>query len=80
MGSKKWWPRKHLEQFGVRVCDLSAAKTKELYEECLRAIEKVQLYIEERLSREPAGAKADLLNHLHNLIANETVTSNPARR
>lgn len=78
MGSKKWWPRKHLERFGVQVCDLSAAKTRELYQECLRAIEKVQLYIEERLSREAAGAKADLLDHLHTLITNETWTSKPA--
>ena len=79
MGSKKWWPRKHMERFGVQVCDLSAAKSRELYEECLRAIEKVQFYIEERLSRQPGGAKADLLNHLHTLIATETGTSKPGR-
>ena len=79
MGSKKWWPRKHMERFGVQVCDLSAAKSRELYEECLRAIEKVQLYIEDQLSRQPGGAKADLLDHLHSLIATETGTSKPDR-
>ncbi|SNB54934.1 serine/threonine-protein kinase HipA [Marinobacter sp. es.042] len=80
MGSKKWWPRKHMERFGIQVCDLSAAKARELYEECLGAIEKVQLYVAERLSREPAGEKAELLAHLHTLIANETATSKRARR
>ena len=79
MGSKKWWPRKHLERFGIQVCDLSSARTRELYEQCLKAIDKVQRYIEERLSRAPAGAKADVLDHLHTLIATETATSKPAR-
>lgn len=80
MGSKKWWPRNHMERFGVQVCDLSAIKARELYEECLWAIAKVQLYIADRLSREPAGKKAELLAHLQTLIANNTATSKPARR
>lgn len=79
MGSKKWWPRKHLEKFGVQVCDLGAAKASALYEECLKAIEMVQHSIEERLSQEPVAEKADLLRHLHCLITNETATSKPDR-
>lgn len=77
MDSKKWWPRKHLEKFGVQVCDLGAARTNALYEECLKAVEIVQHYIEERLSQEPVTEKADLLRHLHALITNETATSKP---
>jgi len=69
-----------MERFGVQVCDLSAIKARELYEECLRAIATVHLYIADRLSREPAGEKAELLAHLQTLIANNIATSKLARR
>ncbi len=79
MGSKKWWPRKHLERFGVQVCDLSSARAKELYGQCQKALQEVQVYIEQRLSQSPETLKESLLKHLHTLIANETGTSKPDR-
>lgn len=80
MGSKKWWRRKHLEKFGVQVCDLSGARAKVLYEECLGAIETVHEYIEARLSNETVPAKANLLEHFHALLTNEIAPLKPARQ
>lgn len=73
-GSKRWWPRKHLERFGVQTCDLSVSRAGLLYEECTAALEKLQPYIATRLSQNPNSQQAMVLEHLQTLIANETGT------
>lgn len=71
-GSKKWWPRKQLERFGVQACDLPASRATELYSECLTALRKLQQYITLRLSQKLNDQQVLVLKHLKNLIASET--------
>jgi len=38
MGSRKWWPRKHLICFGIDHCELTRKQAEALYDECVQAM------------------------------------------
>ena len=52
LGSKKWWSKKHLLRFAVETCNLSQKEAKELYIECLTALNEVIIEIEEKMKNE----------------------------
>ncbi|SMN00979.1 Protein hipA [uncultured Candidatus Thioglobus sp.] len=60
-GSKKWWGKKQLLEFGVLHCQLSNQQAQDLYAECIQALDKTALlleaYIEENIDFATIGEK-----------------------
>jgi len=68
MGSRKWWPRKHLIEFGVQSCGLSVKQANELYDECDTAKSSVAEEIKQRLTEKIKPEQHDILEHLLSLL------------
>lgn len=64
MGSKKWWGRKHLVEFGINACELTLRQAEKHYDECLAALNQTALMIQERLDQELHDDKKQVLSHL----------------
>lgn len=64
MGSKKWWGRKHLVQFGINACDLTLRQAEKHYDECLAGLNQTALRVQERLDQELHDDKKQVLSHL----------------
>lgn len=71
LGSKKWWDKKYLLRFGIESCELSNAKAKTLFDECINATLKVAKEIENRLKIENDDNKKTILNHILKLLKKE---------
>lgn len=68
MGSRKWWPRKHLITFGMQHCGLTLHEANGLYDECLIAIEQVSQQIKIKLQNELPEEQQQMLEHLLRLM------------
>lgn len=64
MGSRKWWPKKHLIKFGQQHCNLTAAQATELYQECVNACQKIAQQLEVALNKNPSQQQKEILQHL----------------
>lgn len=64
MGSRKWWPRKHMVTFAQQVCDLSKSQANNLYDECLAAMGEMAAEIEAALDKTANEDQQWLLEHL----------------
>lgn len=68
MGSRKWWARKHLLQFGTSACDLTLKEASVLYNDCLQAIAQIESEVSAAcLSASDADAR-HVLEHLLGLM------------
>jgi serine/threonine-protein kinase HipA len=68
MGSRKWWARKHLLQFGTSACDLTLREASALYDDCLQAIAQIESEVNAAcLSASNADAR-HVLEHLLSLM------------
>ncbi len=74
LGSKKWWSKKYLLKFGIENCDLSPTESEKLYAQCITAVDKVIVEIEERITDEKDDDKVKILNHLLDLLYKEINT------
>lgn len=71
MGSRKWWPRKHLIQFGIQTCGLSTKQANDLYDECEVAKRLVAKEIQQTLVNEVVNTdQQEVLQHLQLLLSN----------
>ena len=68
MGSKKWWSRKCLVQFGFDACELSKFRANELFDQCLDALLHTAGKVEEKLESVKSEAKVRVLEHLLRLM------------
>lgn len=68
LGSRKWWPKKHLIQFGQQHCQLSAQQANQLYDESLAGLQQVAGLIDEQLNAPLPEAQRDVLQHLLGLM------------
>ena len=68
MGSKKWWSQKFLIQFAQTSCDISKLRAEVLYEECMKALQKVMPMINEKLKNSPTPHQKMVLEHIASLI------------
>ena len=68
MGSKKWWSQKFLIQFAQTSCDISKLRAEVLYEECMKALQKVMPMINEKLNNSPTPHQKMVLEHIASLI------------
>ena len=64
MGSKKWWGKKYLIDFGVNACELSLKQANQAYDECISALKITANIVESRLSQEMHEDKIAVLSHL----------------
>lgn len=64
MGSRKWWPKKHLLKFGQQHCNLTVQKTNELYQECEAACQLIAKQLQQELEKATLPAQSELLEHL----------------
>ena len=64
LGSKRWHNRKNLIRLGLEVCDLSAKQAKNLFDECLNAMEVMGVEVRTRLDKEGDIEKQKVLKHL----------------
>ena len=72
MGSKKWWAKKHILKFGIDSCCFTKSEVNKLYDECLKATQKVSVEIENRLKNEKDKTKIEILKHIYTTIQNKT--------
>lgn len=68
MGSRKWWPRKHLIRFGVDACELTLKQATSLYDECVDALSKIAVEIEVALVHVSNADQEAVLLHLLDLM------------
>lgn len=71
MGSNKWWPKKHLLQFGVRACDLSLKQAEALYEECIEGLRVISADLQGEIKSAHHEDELAILQHLQRLINEE---------
>lgn len=64
MGSRKWWQRKHVIQFGVQVCGLSSKQANNLYDECEAAKKQVAKEVRQALTGLKKPEQHEVLQHL----------------
>ena len=64
MGSKKWWDKKYLIDFGVNACELSLKQANQAYDECIAALKDTAILVETRLNQELHEDKIAVLSHL----------------
>ncbi|WP_151671779.1 type II toxin-antitoxin system HipA family toxin [Nitrincola schmidtii] len=64
MGSKKWWGKKYLIDFGVNACQLSMKQANQAYDECIAALKDTAILVETRLNQEVHEDKIAVLSHL----------------
>lgn len=64
MGSRKWWKRSHLIDFGVNHCNLTPQQANELYDECLVAIKTVGKQLKQEIKSRQDLAQQEILQHL----------------
>lgn len=64
MGSRKWWPRKHLIQFGIQTCGLTNKQANDLYDECDAAKEIIAKEVEKALIKVKNEKQQEVLEHL----------------
>ena len=72
MGSRKWWPRKHLIRFGLDACGLTLKQANSLYDECLEALSIVAVEIEKVESSAKNNEQQAVLSHLLKLARRST--------
>ncbi len=68
MGSKKWWSKKHLLNFGRSVCDLTPKEAEDAYTTCQNSLIEVKSEIEKRLKIEKNQDKIELLQKLYRVF------------
>jgi serine/threonine-protein kinase HipA len=72
MGSRKWWPRKHLIRFGLDACGLSFKQANTLFDECIEALSVVAVEISVELEKAASSVKNNaqqaVLSHLLKLM------------
>lgn len=64
MGSKKWWPKKHLIEFGINACDLTRRQAEQKYDQCMNALTQTAEQVQRRLEGETKDDKIQVLTHL----------------
>lgn len=64
LGSKRWWDKKFLIQFGMEYCDLTKSEVNSLYEECLRALKEV---LDEVVLRKESEKEREVVQFLSRL-------------
>lgn len=70
MGSRKWWSRKHLIQFGIQTCGLSTKQANDLYDDCELAKKQVAKEIEQALlNKVTSRDQQQILQHLQLLLS-----------
>lgn len=72
MGSRKWWPRKHLLNFGVTSCGLTLKQANTLYDECLAALAKTAEQIKQLEMDSMTEDQQCVLEHLLKLMTAES--------
>lgn len=68
MGSRKWWPCKHLLNFGVTSCGLTLKQANTLYDECLAALAKTAEQIKQLEMDSMTENQQFVLGHLLKLM------------
>ncbi|MEZ5435357.1 MAG: type II toxin-antitoxin system HipA family toxin [Pseudomonadales bacterium] len=68
MGSRKWWTRKHLLQFGASACDLTLKEASVLYDDCLQAIAQIESEVSAACLSESDADARHVLEHLLGLM------------
>lgn len=74
MGSRKWWPRKHLIRFGLDACGLTLKQANMLFDECIEALAVIALELEQALRRANNNKQLMVLSHL--LVLSKQSTKN----
>lgn len=69
LGSKKWWRKKYLIRFGIETCDLSSKEANDLYAECLTALNKICVAINQRLKNEENIEVIKMLSAMTDIFA-----------
>lgn len=64
LGSKKWWSKKFLLQFGVKYCDLSNAEVNKHFECCVSSIKSILNIMKHRVANETNQDKLEVLNKM----------------
>ena len=64
LGSKKWWSKKFLLQFGVKYCDLSNAEVNKHFECCVSSIKFILNIMKHRVANETNQDKLEVLNKM----------------
>lgn len=67
-GSRKWWGRKQLIEFGIGACELSLKQANALYEECIKAMQCVKGELEQALNAAKNENQKQIMQHLLGLI------------
>ena len=70
VGSRKWWPRKHVIRFGIDACGLTLKQANSLYDECLEALSIVAIEIEKVERNAKNDEQQVVLSHLLKLAFN----------
>jgi serine/threonine-protein kinase HipA len=68
MGSRKWWPRKHLIRFGIDACGLTLKQANTLYDECIEALSIIAVELEGAMSLANNADQEAILLHLFGLM------------
>lgn len=68
MGSRKWWPKKHLLEFGRQHCLLSLQQAENLYTQCENALSSTAIELEEKLHMYSSSEQKNILEHLMTLL------------
>jgi serine/threonine-protein kinase HipA len=64
LGSKKWWTRRYLIEFGINACDLTRRQAEQRYDQCINALNQTAQQVKQRLASETDKAKTEVLTHL----------------
>lgn len=68
MGSKKWWGKKYLIEFGKTACELTQKDAETAYNECLKSLEIIKKEIYKRVLIEKNKDKIELLEKLSEIF------------
>lgn len=72
MGSKKWWGKTYLLQFGTEHCNLGKKEAISLYDECVDAVHKVIDELKKKIAEEKETKKVDFLKKLLKTFSTNT--------
>lgn len=67
-GSKRWWPKEKLIEFGNTACQLSRKRAESLYGECVNGMKLMGRELDARLSETEDADKRLVLEHLSTLV------------
>lgn len=71
MGSNKWWTKKHLLQFGIHACQLSAEQAERSYQECIFGLQAVHDELQQTIANSKNEDELMVMQHIYCLIEKE---------